>query len=186
MKKSIWAIIGAIVVVVVIVAVVMLSSNKASTHKTSTSSTSANKTASLTYKEYKACDILTPAIAQQIAGADATTNQTLTPEVSTSSVGVTNCDYYSSTTKNSVSLLSRSALDKAGADTNNLQFGSGLPDGAQKVSGYGDSAYWSPSYGQFNILKHNNWYILQAGGLIPANRTLDQAKQYANLIIPSL
>jgi hypothetical protein len=138
------------------------------------------------FTEHKACNVLTPAIARKVIGADASTGSTPQPQASTSSVSVTNCSYYSATSKKTVSLLSRSALDQSGADTNSGQFTTGLPAGAKKISGYGDAAYWSPTFGQFNILKHDNWYILSTGGLDPRTHTLADAEHYAGVIQASL
>lgn len=183
MKKAIGGVIGIIIVAAVVAGVMFwLGQNKKDTNKPSEQSSSQKNT---TYTPRKACDILTADIAHQIAGANASTSETPSPETSTSSVSVTNCDYYSSSTKQSVSLLSRSVLDQAGADTNKSQFDN-PPADAQDVARYGDSAYWSPSYGQLNILKNHNWYILQAGGIKPTDRTLDQAKKFADLIIDKL
>lgn len=133
----------------------------------------------------KACDVLTPAVARQILGGAATTGSP-TPETSTTSVSVTSCTYYSSKTKRSVSLLSRSALDAAGADTNEAQFGSQLPQDARRVPGLGDGAYWSPQFGQLNVLAHRNWYILSVGAVSPQDRTAADAERYARTIIDKL
>ena len=56
----------------------------------------------------------------------------------------------------------------------------------QKVTGFGDDAYWDPTYGQLNILAHNNWYILSIGGLRPTDKTLTSAKTFATRIISRL
>lgn len=187
MKKSVIAIVGVIVIVAVVLGIVLMNNSKDTSSDTKDSKTASSKTttaSSSKFTKVDACSVLTPAVAQQLTGADATT--TPVPETSTSSVSVTNCSYYSSSAKLSVSLLSRSALDQAGADTNKGQFSTGLPSGTQSVSGYGDAAYWSPTYGQFNILKHNNWYILSFGGTNPTTHTLDDGKKLADLIIDKL
>ncbi len=48
-------------------------------------------------------------------------------------------------------------------------FGPSKPAGVQDVSNVGDKAYWNPSFGQLNVLKNGNWYIL-------SNGTLDKSK----------
>jgi hypothetical protein len=133
------------------------------------------------FNEHKACDALTVAIAKQVVGPDATTG-TAPPSASTSSVSVTNCSYYSPKSTKAVSILARSALDQNGATSNEAQFGDSLPSGATKVKGIGDDAYWNPASGQFNVLKHDNWYILTAGSLNPKKREMADAESYARLI----
>src|SRR3982750_1010704 len=81
------------------VGVLALVSNHADSSSTQAKKTSPGKSQ---YTVHEACDILTPAIAQHIAGNDAaaTANDT-----SSDSIVVSNCSYFSSSNKLSVGLL---------------------------------------------------------------------------------
>lgn len=184
MKKPVIAAIGAgIIIIAAVVVVIMVMNGNKKTTDTSTKTTPSTSSQT-SYKTVEACDVLTATIGAQLAGSDATT--TPLPDTTTNSVNVSNCSYYSSSSKLSVGLLVRSPQDSTAADTNSSQFTS-QPADAQSVSGYGTSAYWSPSYGQLNILSSNNtWYILSFGPLTPASRTLTQTEQFADLIKSNL
>lgn len=184
MKKPVLLVSLAAAVVLVIIGAIVF--GKSDNKKTSapvqkTASSSSNSS----YKNKNACEILTPAIAQEIGGPDAKAASP-SPATSSSDILLSNCSYYSISTKTSVTLLVRAPKTKDGADSNKQQFTSGLPSGTEKVTGYGDSAYWSPQYGQFNILKHGAWYILQSGPLRPTDRTQDATTAFATRIIDSL
>lgn len=180
-------IIGLAVLIVIAVgaAIVVGNKNNDKQSSTNTSGSSTKSSKSDSYKVIKACEVLTPQIAQHVAGADATSSDAA-PEASTESINVSNCNYYSVSSKTGVGLLARSAIDKTGAQSNEAQFTTQLPAGSQKVEGYGDAAYWSPSYGQLNILKSNNWYILSVGPANPSQHTLEQTEAYAKSIIDKL
>ncbi len=178
-NKSIWLMgVGVIVVVAVVSAIVVVVLNA---NKTAAPQTDNSKTA--TYNPPKACEVLTSAIAQKISSG-ATSGQE-SPSQDTPSVSVSSCSYYDSSAKVSVGLLVRGAKDTSGAQTNRAQF-AGIPATGQSVSGYGDAAYWDTSFGQLNILKHGNWYILTDGGVAPTSHKLDDTKKLADLIINKL
>ena len=182
-NKSIW-VMGVVLIVLMIFAAVIVVV-VANSQKTAAPSSSRNtNTSSTAYSPPKACDILSLAVAQKVApGVVATDAQT--SDVSSDSITVSSCNYYDMTNKVSVGLLVRGAKDNAGAQSNKTQFDT-LPSGAQSVSGYGDMAYWEPTLGQFNILKNHNWYILNSGPAVPASRTLEAAKKFADAIIKTL
>lgn len=74
-------------------------------------------------------------------------------------------------------ILVRVAITSAGAKTNKDQFGDLRPKGVQDVSGLGDSAYYNVEFGQLNVLKGGNWYIITSysgslKGTLDANKLL--------------
>jgi hypothetical protein len=179
-KKS-WSKIGGIVAVIILIILIVVANNadkKTATSKPNTTKTTIKSTAA--YPIHEACNILTSTIAKQLVGDDATT--TPQPDTQANSVNVSNCSYYSVTSKLSVGILARSPLATSAVETNQNQFGSGKPVGVQLVSGFGTSGYWSSTYGQLNILQHNTWYILTFGPLNPSQTTLAQTQQFANLV----
>ena len=145
-----------------------------------------------------ACDVLTDAVAQQVLGTGATKADTTAGNASSSDVSVSNCNYtYKPVTTGSAleqvqsthaaGLLVRAAKTKTGVDSNKAVFGPQKPAGVQDVSGYGDQAYFNPQYGQLNILKGGNWYILSNYvGVNPTKATLDQVKQLADALKANL
>jgi hypothetical protein len=78
-------------------------------------------------------------------------------------------------------ILVRSPKTQKGADENKDQFTSNKPPDVQDVEGYGDSAYWNPSFGQLNVLKGDTWYILSNNiGAFSQSPRLDDAKKLAD------
>ena len=145
-----------------------------------------------------ACDVLTDSVATQVLGAGATKGDTAAGSASSDDVSVSNCAYTLKAVNggsvleqvqgtHAAGLLVRAAKSQTGAESNKGQFGSAKPAGVENVSGYGDSAYWNPQFGQLNILKGGNWYILSNYvGTNPTKGTLDQAKQLADALKSNL
>jgi len=140
-----------------------------------------------TSKPEKACDILTQDIADKVVGkptkADAS-NADAPKDVD--HLVISSCTFKSVDGTSTTTLLWRAAKDTEGSAHDKEQFGPNKPLNAESVTGYGDTAYWDADFKQLNILKGPNWYILTAGPTEPANRNLDQAKQFADLIKPKL
>lgn len=144
----------------------------------------------------KACDVLTIENARKILGDNA--EKTELPGGGTASsedIEVSQCAYTQpgSNTLESIrnqkqaSILVRGAKTQKGADSNKEVFtGSLKPANVQDASGYGDAAFWNPEFGQFNILKNGNWYILSAGVSRPGEKSVDEAKTLADLLISKL
>jgi hypothetical protein len=139
-----------------------------------------------------ACSIFTLADAKQVLG-DTAKGGSANEQNSSEDLTVTSCSYTQDSGTNApvssgktAGLLVRAPKTSTAATSNDNQFGPLKPTGAQDVSGYGDSAYWDPQYGQLNILKNNTWYILSNGPVTPASRTLDEAKQLADILISKM
>jgi hypothetical protein len=181
MKKPVVIGITAVVIVAAIIIGVVAMSGKDDDTSKSDKKTTTSATTKDGYKLVGACDVLTESIGKKTAGDNATS--TPSDDTKTDSINVSNCTYYGS--KGVAALLARSALNKEGADSNAQQFKT-LPEGAVKVDGLGESAYWAPQYAQLNVLKNNNWYIISAGPAQVSQRTVDQSKALANEIISKL
>ena len=124
-----------------------------------------------------ACDILTDDLAVKLIGSKAKKGSASATDTENETVKVTQCNYMVASELKSVSILARAAKSKDQANANTKQF-----EGKTNVPGYGQAAYCDEDYAQFNILKNNNWYILSNGSMKPADRTLAEAKQFANFI----
>jgi hypothetical protein len=143
-------------------------------------------------KAKSACSIFTLADAKQVLG-DTAKGGSVNDEKSSDDLTVTSCSYTQDSGANvpgsggkTAGLLVRAPKTGSGIASNKNQFGPLKAADTQDVSGYGDSAYWDPQLGQLNILKNNTWYVLSNGPITPASRTLDQAKQLADLLISKM
>lgn len=164
--------------------------------KTSKVTTRANSTSD-SFIAVEACDVLTEAAAKKVLGDSATKGDTAAGDVATDDVSVSNCVYTVKSTggtikeqlqnSTSAAVLARGAKTSKGAEGNKYVFGEGKPAGVQDVSGYGDKAYFNPDYGQLNILKGNNWYIISnQKGPKTTEATLEQAKALGDAIKSTL
>ena len=176
MKKSLLILIGAAVVVAVGVGIYMAS--RPESEPAPNVATEQTKQTSTFKPEIKnACDILTSDLAVKLIGKDAKKGSASAADTENETVKVTQCNYTVVADLYSVSLLIRAAKSQDQADANAKQF-----DGKRRVPGYGEAAYWDEDYAQLNILKNNNWYILSSGSMKPSERSLAEAKQFANFV----
>jgi hypothetical protein len=191
--KRIWLyVIGVVLVAAAIVAVIIaMNGSKDHSDKPNTKATGATGQ-STAFPQRKACGIFTLADAKQILGDSAKGGENGTP-TSSGDLEVSTCSYTQDAGNNapvsgskSATLLVRAPKTGVGTTSNQNQFGYLKPAGSQPVTDYGDSAYWDPQYGQLNILKHNSWYVLSNGPITPSERTLDQAKALADILISKM
>lgn len=196
MNKTIAILIGAVIVIGGAAFVITRGSdnNSVKVINSSTGKSQEIKTDSSALVSVDACEVLTDSVAKQILGENAQKGDTQSGNASSSDVSVSNCVYTVKTvttgsvleqarSTEAVGVLARAAKSQTGADSNKSQFASAKPSGVQDVSGYGDKAFWNPKFGQLNILKANNWYIVSHyKGLNATEGTLDQAKQLADAI----
>ena len=184
MKKNVVLIVIVAIVLVLAAGAAVAFMNKKKVNDTSSNTQSSS--ARFSPKIVDACVVLTPQIATAYFGEVPEKSDTPSSQTSSDDINVSNCSY---STKfvigqagkmRTAGLLARSAKTQVGADSNKSEFTDQRPQDAQSVSGYGNDAFWSPTYGQLNILKGNNWYIIQAGYTTLASRTLDDAKKLAD------
>lgn len=143
-----------------------------------------------TFGTVDACSVLTTDIAKSLLGNDVSKGSTPSSNVSTATIGVSNCSYLkqeSPTVDNSgqpkisgANLLVQYARDDTGANTNKTQFQSGLSSSEiQKVNGIGDAAFYNPQFKQLHVLKGSNWYIITYYKDSILNSTLESDKEMA-------
>lgn len=135
---------------------------------------------------YEACELLTKDKAAAILNTSAMLGQEPSPS-SSEDLKITNCVYNNNAGSFkdiiSVSLLVRSPLTQAGADSNVTTFNDASLVGDTAVEGYGEKAIWNSTTGQLNILKDKNWMIVTFGKSQPSGRTLDDTKKAADSIL---
>lgn len=189
MRRFWYYFIAAVLVAGAIVAVVFATKNSKEHSGDNANNSTAVKSANITSQPKNACTIFTLADAKQLLGATAKggTNPVYT---SSADFDISTCTYTQDqganapvSGKKSATLLVQAPKTEIGVASNQKEFGPFKPNGVQEVSGYGDQAYWDIEHGQLNVLKNNVWYILSYGPNTPSERTLDQAKQLADLII---
>lgn len=193
MDKKVGVIIALVAIVVVagggIVAYSVMNKNKAP----SISAQEGSRNTVFLSKQVDACKVLNTDVAASYLGETPDMSDAPSSQTSSDDVAVSNCSYVTKYavgqpdgSMRSASLFARSAKTEEGAKSNKSQFGEQKPADAQDVSGYGDSAYWAPAYGQLNILKHHNWYIISAGSTNITKRTVDDARKLADSIVDRL
>jgi hypothetical protein len=141
----------------------------------------------------QACGVFTLADAKQLLG-DSVKGGDNPADTSSNDVDVSTCNYLQDLSSSNVPVSSGKAASLTvkipktsnGINSNQGQFGKIKPSDVEDVSGYGDSAYWDVDHGQLDILKNNTWYILSNGSTTPSARTLDEAKQMADLLISKI
>lgn len=152
---------------------------------------------SLSSQLAKACDILTEDVAKTALNGSVTRGDEVSSATSSSDdIAVSQCSYTQSISPGqtvspdslkSVNLLVRSARTDTGKQANSDVFSEGkMPSNAEALSGYGEKAFWNPEFGQLNILKNGNWYIVEFGSTVPSIRSLSDTKDFANTLANKL
>jgi hypothetical protein len=189
MKRPMIYILGAGLVLAAAGAIVLaVHSSNSQDDKTSNQPTSSATSPSVK----KACAIFTLSDAKKLLGDTAKGGENGAPS-SSADLAVSLCTYTQDAGSNapvstspSATLLVRLPQTPRGINSNHNQFGPLRPESVQPISGYGDGAYWDPQFGQLDILKNNNWYVLSYGPITPTDRTLAQTEQMANLLISKM
>ncbi len=179
MNKKVIAAVG---VVIVLIGAGLVLVNKKDNSSTSSSNESTSSSSSK-YKIVNACEVFTLADAQAVLGSSAQAGTSDGSATESDDISVSTCTYTAPGI--AATLLARSAKTADGTTSNNGQFAT-LPSTGTDVQGYGDKAYWDSAYGQLNILKNNNWYILSNGPIRAENNTVESAKKLADQIISRL
>lgn len=186
-NRGLVYILGLLLIIAAVAALIVAHNNSKDRNNTKT----ANQTRTSTdeVKTSKACKIFTLADAKQVLGSNAKggegTNKSESADTNLSVCIYTQDSGSSSaaTPKKVGSLLVRVPKTAAGIQSNQNQFTHLKPADAVTVDGYGDGAYWNVQLAQLHILKNNNWYVITVGSPVSSARTLDEAKQLADLLI---
>ena len=181
-----------VVIVIAVVATFLILNVK----KNPDSAAPKDQTAQTNLVTKQACGLFTLDDAKKVLGDTAVkADDSASSSASSEDIEVSQClyqlptssDIASLSNQKQASLLVRSPKTQTGADSNKDYFtGTSKPTNIQDVSEYGDDAFWSPDYGQLDILKGDQWYILQVGSTALGSRTQDEAKKMASVIISKL
>jgi hypothetical protein len=140
------------------------------------------------YQPVKACDLLTPAKAQDLLGEKVISVDTNAPVVS-DNIAVSKCSYTDSNPVQEkmmvVAIAVRSGTNDEGVEQNKKDFAAKKPtSGVEAVKDVGDSAYFDPRVGQLNILDGRQWIILSYGvGSTPEANNADKAVELAHKVL---
>ncbi len=192
MNKSIALIIGVVIVVGGVGAFVFARKKDSGTKVTNTQTikTSNVKTGEDAVIAVDACDVLTKDVAIKILGDSPTKGDLSAGNASTNDISVTNCIYsvqiqpgaLKANNTKGVSVLARSAKTSAGVKSNKYIFGDAKPQGVQDVSGIGDQAFFNPKFGQLNVRKGGNYYIVSNYSGAATSGTLESSTDLAKLL----
>ncbi len=133
----------------------------------------------------KACDVFTSDDAQSVLGSGTTQTPSQTDSASAGQA-VTTCTYRYDPGSLSDVVNASVLLQASTPNDMKSEFSNGRPEDAVNVSGYGDSAYWSQSNGQLNVLKGQYWTIITAGSGAIDGRVPDLPRKIADIVVPRL
>jgi len=141
-----------------------------------------------THQVVKACDLFTPAEAQDLLGDKVMSLNSNEPTIS-DDMATSKCSYTDNNPdkdKMKVAAIAvRAGTSSKAVQQNKTEFAAGRPSkGTKTVKNLGDSAYFNKSVGQLNILDGSKWIILSYGvGATPQDNTLDQATDLAKKVL---
>lgn len=146
----------------------------------------------IVYQPAKACELLSPAKAQDLLGDQVysvdTNNPTIADNVATSKCAYTDRNQNTDLMK-IAAVAVRSGINDEGDTKNKAEFAQAKRTvaGVQDVKNIGDSAFFNPSNGQLNILTGHMWLIANYGLASSAEaNTLEKATELAHKVLPSL
>ncbi len=142
----------------------------------------------VTYKAQNACELFTPAKAQDLLG-DHVINVNTNKTTIDGNVGTSKCSYTDSNANQNqmkvAAVAIRSGINDAGVAQNNKEFASAKGRGTmQAVQNIGNDAFFNPALGQLNILSDRMWIIVSSGiGATPENNTLSDDLTLARKVL---
>ena len=140
------------------------------------------------YKPTNACDLLTPAKAQDLLGDGVISIDTKGARIS-GNVATSKCSYTdrkeSQDQMRVAAVAVRSGINDRGVTQNKADFAkSKAGKEVVDVDHLSDDAYFNPVVGQLNILDGKRWIIISYGiGATPQDNSVDDAIQLANIIL---
>lgn len=145
----------------------------------------------IVYQPAKACELLTPARAQDLLGDKVfsvdSNNPTIADNVATSKCAYT--DQNADPTQMRIAAVAvRSGINDEGDAKNKAEFAQakravGTEGNVEKL---GESAFFNASNGQLNILTGHMWLITNYGLASATANTLENATELAHKVLPSL
>lgn len=147
-----------------------------------------NNASRIVYKPTNACDLLTPAKAQDLLGEGVISMDTKGASIS-GDVATSKCSYTDRKENQDqmkvAAVAVRSGINDDGVAQNKADFATSKANKTvTDVSNLSDEAYFNPVVGQLNILDGRRWIIISYGiGTAPQDNSLDDAIQLANTIL---
>jgi len=147
-----------------------------------------DRTPHYAYQPIKACDLFTPAEAQDLLGDRVNGVDKNNPVVS-DNVAVSKCSYTDLNTNADdmkfAALAIRSAVNDTGVTQNKTDFVTARSNNeVEAVQGFGQSAYFNKTNGQLNILDGQKWIIVSYGvSSAPNSTTVDRLVEVAHKIL---
>ncbi len=180
MRTRYWVAIGALLILLAVGGLFL-----AKNLNTPTETTAKLETEDETYKLIKACQVYTFSKAQEILGPN-TKQGDDTPPIKQGKTLVSTCSYTNGATEAKDLQVSTVLLRCSTDDSSKEGFRAERPTGAIALTGFGDDAYWDPTLAQLHVLKGHNWAIITSGPSTIKERSIDQAKEVAALIVGEL
>lgn len=143
------------------------------------------------YKAVNACDLFTPAKAEDLLGDHVINHGNAKPYLSGQNIATSKCGYTDvNPDQNQMRVAAvavRSAINSAGIKQNKAEFAAAkAASGTQAVPNLGDDAYYNPQLGQLDILQGRIWMIVSYGvGATPEANSLDDALILAHKVLPA-
>ena len=142
------------------------------------------------YQPVKACDLLTPAEAQDLLGDRVISTEKNAPAV-VGDVATSKCGYTDENPDANQTLVAavavRSAVNDKGVAQNKSDFTLARSNNSrtiQDVKDLGESAYFNNVNNQLNVLSGHSWIILNYGiGSAPETNTIDKAIELAHKVL---
>ncbi len=154
-------------------------------------SSSEKKAEALAEQLSKACQIFSEKAATTALGGQVEkSDDANAAQASSDDVAVSQCAYVQKLTgtvtpenqKRSSIVVRTSRTDSARQLSKGLFTPENRPAGSEQINGYGEAAFWNPAFGQLNILKDGNWYIIESGSQLPDRRTKAEAEKLADAL----
>lgn len=144
----------------------------------------------IVYQPAKACELLTPARAQDLLGDKVYSTDSNNPIIK-DNVATSKCAYtdQSADQMRIAAVAVRSGINDEGDAKNRAEFAQAKKTitTASEVKGLGESAFFNASNGQLNILTGHMWLITNYGSASTAEaNTLEKATELAHKVLPNL
>ena len=142
----------------------------------------------IVYQPTKACDLLTPSLAQDLLGDKINGVDKNDPKIA-GDLAVSKCSYSDLNTQADqmkvVAVAIRSGINDKGVALNKAAFkASQKAQNYEKVNNIGDSAFFNQELGQLNVLDDKRWIIVSYGfGNSPATNDLEKTVELARKLI---
>jgi hypothetical protein len=146
-----------------------------------------NVSPKIVYQPVHACDLLTPAKAQELLGKDVIASKPEKPVIA-DETATSKCSYTdenpSQDAMRVAALAIRAGINDEGVAKNKSDFEAAKANNAVEViENLGESAFFNKTNGQLNVIKGYNWLIINYGvGTDPQSNTIEQATELARLV----